>query len=345
MTHYCYSVFAKELTKAARRPDSIKLPMAKALIGFLADQKGVVKEKDGEQYFITSWNACRWYEGKEQIPLSIQSAAQGKTYRHEAYEAIKHFCSEYLYDDKLESVCSSLYSPAETALCTSRERKEALRRFLDDGEYYQFLTEALMIALQQENILSRPKNELKKIQSFKDDMDAINFLIQKNTGKPEQILVPQHSTNEEINYVKALLNAYAEEQGVKCILEQELSEKEEYKRYELDFNEERKSFYQAESVREATRDSDIFNGDRLSFEGLKKEMREGLRESYYASYKNGYFRLMAVTQEAEKLEVTTLLAAKLCWINSGVKRGIVHIIINEDGKEWVRENDKQHSGK
>lgn len=85
------------------------------------------------------------------------------------------------------------------------------------------------------------------------------------------------------NYVKSLLNAYAEEQGVKCILEQELSEKEEYKRYELDLNEERKSFYQAESVREATRDSNIFNGDRLSFERSKKEMREGLRESYKES--------------------------------------------------------------
>lgn len=337
MYRYCYATFAQELAKAAVRPGQIMTPMARDLIGFLTEQEDVYQATDFESYTINPSYAKRWYEGSEQIPGTIQSAAADPKYRPDALKAIKGFICEHLHRSKLQSVCESLYVPALSAPKLSAKTKEDLKTYLDKPDYENFLTDALIIALTQENLLIS-KRESKKIGNLRDDIEAIKYISEKY-HKPVVVIAPEHSTDGEINYVRALLKAYASDAKVDSISEAELGLKVEYKSYKVNFDKERKDYYQAESIREATRDSDVFNTDKLSFDGLKEEIRQGVKETYDAKYPNGYKRMFAVTDKAVEIPLSSLLSTKLKWVNNSIKRGTVHVYINDEGEEWVREDD------
>lgn len=338
MYRYCYATFAQELANAAIRSDQIMLPMAKHLIGFVTEQKDVFRDTDDEEpYTINSSYAKRWFEGSVQIPKRIQSAAADPIYRKAAWEEAGWLIKDFLYPPKLQSVCESLYIKVlEVPTLNSKQRND-LKSYFDKADYQNFLTEALLIALMQENILKSNK-ESKRIADIKDDVDAIKYIAEKY-HKPVVIIAPEHSTYGEINYVRALLAAYASDAKVDSISEEELGLKVEYKSYKVNFDKERKYYYQAESIREATRDSDVFNTDKLSFDGLKEEIHQGVKETYDAKYPNGYKRMFAVTEKAVEIPLSSLLSTKLKWVNNAIKRGTVHVYINDEGEEWVREDD------
>lgn len=337
MYRYCYATFAQELAKAAKRPRQIMTPMAENFIGFITERSDVYKYTDFEPYVLNSSYAKRWFEGSEQLPDTIQAVADDPKLRTEALAAVKSFIIEHLYPTKLQSVCEALFVPVSGIPTLSAERRLKIKEYLDTSDYENFLTEALLVALTQENVLVS-KKESKKISKLSDEIEIIKYILQK-FHKPVVIVAPEHSTYGEINYVRALLDAYASDANVPSITEEELGLKVEYRGYKVNFDKERKAYYQAESIREATRDSDIFKTDNLSFDGLEEEIQQGVKETYDAKYQNGYRRMFAVTDKAVEIPLSSLLSTKLKWVNSAIKRGTVHVIMNDEGEGWVREDD------
>ena len=49
--------------------------------------------------------------------------------------------------------------------------------------------------------------------------------------------------------------------------------------------------------------------------------------------------MFAVTDKAVEIPLSSLLSTKLKWVNSAIKRGTVHVIVNDEGEGWVREDD------
>ena len=49
--------------------------------------------------------------------------------------------------------------------------------------------------------------------------------------------------------------------------------------------------------------------------------------------------MFAVTEKAVEIPLSSLLSTKLKWVNNAIKRGTVHVYINDEGEEWVREDD------
>ena len=327
MYRYCYSTFAKALAEAAIRKDRIMLPMANDLIGFLTEKPEVVQMKDCEDFTINSSYASRWFKGTEHIPTSIQSAAGDKKFLPDAIKAIGLFTTEHLYPNKLNEVCNALYVPASEVATFSD--KKALKESLDGHDNEMFLAIALMTALTQENCLVS-KKATKERSSLKEEVDYINYILE-HFHKPVVILMPSHSTASEMQYVEALLQAIADEIG----------SKDEHRHYKFVFDKQRKAYYQAESIREATRDSEIFCDEKLSFIGLMEEIHSKTQSTYDAAYPSGYKRMLAVTDKAATLPLNSLLAQKLKWVNQEIKRGTIHVIINEEGEGWVSENDRK----
>lgn len=337
MYRYCYSTFAIALAEAAIRKDRIMLPMANDLIGFLTEKPEVCKMKDGEDFIINPSYASRWFKGTEHIPISIQSAAGDKTFLPDAIKAIGLFTAEHLYPNKLDEVCNALYIPASEVATPSDKR--VLKEYLDSHENEKFLAIALMTALTQENCLVS-KKATKERSSLKEEVDYINYIL-KHFHKPTVILMPSHSTASEMQYVEALLQAIADETGVISVTEDDINSKVEYRPYKFAFDKQRKAYYQAESIREATRDSEIFCDEKLSFSGLMEEIHTKTQSTYDAAYPSGYQRMLAVTDKAATLSLNSLLAQKLKWVNQEIKRGTIHVIINEEGEGWVSENDRK----
>lgn len=344
--HYCYAVFAHTLAKAAWRSDRIRLPMAKAFIGVFTSgvhQFQAFKEKntDDDSYVINSSYAERWFNGTEQIPRSIQRTVGDCEFQEEIWEALlknmNDFVDTYLNNSVLQTICGDLLGPASCVSTNTKETNETLKKYFDKKNYCCFLTEALLIALTQENLLVSPK-ERKKVDKLKDDIAWIDY-VKNRYSKPVQFVVPSHPKKNEIGYVQALLDAYASDAGVSAISEEELEKEPNYSSYKKNYDIERKYYYQAECIRESTRDSDVFNKKNRSFEGFKEELRDGLKDTYEQRYLNGYKRMFAVTEKAVMISISSLLSTDLKWINSAVRKGTVHIIISEEGEGWVKEND------
>lgn len=141
-----------------------------------------------------------------------------------------------------------------------------------------------------------------------------------------QILVPETSAMEEMRYVRALCDAYAENLGRGSIDEKDIPTLP--RRFSENFKEQRKAFYSALSIEHSVRN--IFDDGEDEFNNLKDDAWHGINDTYWQEYKDGYARLIAVL---EKVTNTTLNASVLYQIRGLIrnleKKGICHILVNE----------------
>lgn len=150
---------------------------------------------------------------------------------------------------------------------------------------------------------------------------------------PEQLAPPDDIEPHEQAYINALCNAYADALSRECVTKNDIDTLP--KRYQVDFTEQRKSYYSAESIQRSVRE--IYDDGENQFNILKDDAYEGIKETYWGTYPNGYERLRAVLI---KITSTTLDKSKLSLIKNLIgnleKKGICHILVNDDKiKSWV----------
>jgi hypothetical protein len=336
MYRYCYSTFANELSKAATRQDRFMMHVASYLLEPITKDENVVDEH-GEIYKITSCYAGRWYRGEENVPPNIVKTLDHATMVSKVTGGMNQLITDYIFEDKLPSVCTAVYTMVMAAPLVSPSTKGNLQSSFEQQKWIPFLAEAFVVSLYQDNVINTKKTE-KQISSLKDEMALIGFIL-KRFGKPVLIAVPKDPTESELAYVSALKEAYAEDANVSTISEADLESNQAYKKYKIDFDNERRCYYAAESLREATRDTELFKKPNLSFDGFKTEIKKGTKDAYKSIYKNGYERMLAVTEKAVIVPLTSLLETQLRWINDSVRKGTVHEIVNEENVRCSNGND------
>jgi hypothetical protein len=305
--------------------------MADHLIGYITED-GAVCTKNFSDYLINSSYAGRWFKGEEKIPTTVSKAANDGKLRKTAHNNVTLFIEGYLYEEKLETICTEIYPMVQTVPTLSSRMREDITLSFNNHNWVDFLTCALIVALQEDNDVGSAVKK-KHEKNLASSIEIVNYLLAR-FGKPVRIVVPDDPTQYEISYVKALLEAYADDAKVKTITREELKENPNYKDYLISFNHERRCYYAAESVREATRDSVLFKNPDLSFDGLKKEIKNGTIETYKSEYSSSFKRMVAVTEKAVVVPITSLLSSELKWVTNPVKIGTVHEIINDEDERW-----------
>lgn len=148
-----------------------------------------------------------------------------------------------------------------------------------------------------------------------------------------QALVPDDTGKHELDYIRALYEAYAQK------LEKDNFTADDVptlpKRYAENYKEQRMAYYSAASIECSVRD--IFDDGEDEFDKLKDDAWHGINTTYWKDYDDGYARLNAVL---EKITSTTLDSSVLSQMRNLIgnleKKGICHILVNDGVIEsWV----------
>ncbi len=148
-----------------------------------------------------------------------------------------------------------------------------------------------------------------------------------------QELVPDHIDDQELDYIRALCEVYAEKLNRQSFCPEDISQLP--RRYAENYKEQRMAFYSALSIQRSVRD--VFDDAEDEIDRLKDDAWHGINTTYWKDYEDGYARLNAVL---EKITSTTLDRSVLSQIRNLIgnleKKGICHILVNDGVIEsWV----------
>jgi len=222
-----------------------------------------------------------------------------------------------------------------------QDKKDEFLQLANPNSIHVFLSVLFLYVIKKNNNILKesPTSLNSKTPSILSDVKKLKELIEKiNPGQPNPITPPGEIESHEMVYVRELLAAYADAEGIDELPKESL---ESFPKYEKDFKRRRKDYYAAESIRRGARD--VFgetNPDQ--FEILKEETYDGIIDVYENEYPHGLARLKGVMSQATLIRVDKCVYSQIPnWIGASEKKGVCHILVN-DGKlrGWV-ETDEQ----
>lgn len=172
-----------------------------------------------------------------------------------------------------------------------------------------------------------------------DNHSNIIFLGNEQVKIPVELVQPGLLKTEELPYIHALCDAYADKLGKATgeITPDNISNLP--KSIQHHFSSQRKAFYQAEFVKHVARET-FADGDR-QFTILKEDAYAGIEDTYYDDHLTGYDRLKAVLERITTISLTkSALMNVVGLIGNLEKKGICHIMVNDETiKSWVDINE------
>jgi hypothetical protein len=161
---------------------------------------------------------------------------------------------------------------------------------------------------------------------------------QKRFKQLKNIAPPEEVAEQEILYIKKLMDVYREAEGIAEFSRDTLKQYDS--KYGEHFKRQRKDFYAAESVRQGTRET-YGETDPDQFEVLKEETYDGVIDVWEQYYSNGLVRLNTVLAQAAQIRIDRCwLCRDTDWIGNSQKKGVCHILANDDKiKRWVNTDE------
>lgn len=142
---------------------------------------------------------------------------------------------------------------------------------------------------------------------------------------PPNMTVNEKISSEEEPYIQAICEAFSDVLHEKVTPE---SIDALPKRYQRDFKDQRNYYNNAAWLQRSVRD--ISDDGENQFQILKEDAYEGIKETYYRNYQDGYERL---NQVLIKITSTTLNRSTLTHIKNLVgnqmKKGLCHMMVND----------------
>ncbi|WOB47057.1 hypothetical protein NX757_01295 [Veillonella atypica] len=169
-----------------------------------------------------------------------------------------------------------------------------------------------------------------------DSENNIIYLGNEQVKIPIELIQPNLLTPEELPYVNALCDIYAEKLGVALgEINPDTISTALPKKLLHHYSSQRKAYYQAEFVKRMARET--FSDGAKQFSTLKEDAFAGIEDAYYDDYSTGYDRLKAVLERITTISLTKSALINLVGLIGNLeKKGICHILVNDDIiKSWV----------
>lgn len=330
MRTFNYAAYARTIELGIASPNMTKI--AQALFEPIISHEGVVNHL-GNPYNIDSKQAKAWYEQTKGIPANIKTAAG----LPEIVNSIGDYFSEHIIDELINQMKETAMYSAMLSLIRdsdlSDEPKQELLKCYEDGDRAEFLGRAFLYALVGDNLKTDPDVEVLPID---EDIRTFKELIKKSHKKPTKITPPDEIEDHELGYVLELYRVYREETGEDYARPADLDSQPKLKR---DFNRQRKDYYSAETIRRELRDT-IRQDETEGFDILKDEMYDGVITTRDKDYDSSFKRLTAVMEHATEVPISRNLQDRLLdWVGPGEKKGVCHMLVNDERLTWMEDDD------
>lgn len=327
MREFNYGGFVREFEKGLVTKNMTGI--ARILFTPIFDYPGVVNHYDNKYTFR---KAGAWYKQEEGIPENIKLAIEDNNL---VDVVIAHFNENVLMkvDPQLEdTMCQSIVHYIEVSNVDDAN-KQQLKDLLAANEEGEFLARAFLLSLLGDNLkIEVPYAQL----PVDEDIRAFKELIKSKYAKPQTLPVPNNPEGHEMKYVSELYKAYHEKTGNVYMRPEDLLDEPKLKR---DFDRQRESYYKAETIRRELRDT-LQICEESDFALIKDEVFDGVIDTCDRDYPNGYERLSAVIRHATTLSLSPNLDNQsLNWIGAGEKKGICHMLVNDDRLSWCNDGE------
>lgn len=300
--------------------------IARVLLNIFTEDEKVVNEKK-EPYFIETKEYIEFFKGEHDIYPNIKIAAKQTSARSIEY-AITDIFDNYVIEAEHENVANELCELIKADTSIEEWKRTDI---LTDADTYSKTAKIFLYAIINDNRkVKKPKK--KKITNVENTLDALQKII-KAIPKPVAIDIPDELTQSEMTYVSAILETFAEDAGVQIITKGDLVSKREYSIYKSKFDRYRKDYYAAESIRESLKDT-ISPEEDDAFEELKNETYDAIIDKVEDTYDTSYSRMTKTLEYVCTISLNSLLAQIPGWVMASQKKGLCHILVNEEKIRW-----------
>lgn len=331
MRTFNYAAYARTIELGIASPNMTKI--AQVLFEPIINHESVVNHL-GNPYNIDSKQAKAWYDQTKGIPANIQAAVG----LPDIINSIGDYFSDKIVDGVINQMKESYMYSAMISLVRdsnlSDEAKGELLQYYEDGDRAEFLGRAFLYALVGDNL-----KKDSDIESLPIDEDIRTFkeLIKKSHKKPSKINPPDEIEDHELGYVQELYKVYHEVTGEDYVRPADLDSQPKLKR---NFNRQRKDYYSAETIRRELRDT-ICQDEAEGFDLLKDEMYDGVITTRDKEYDSSFQRLTAVMEHATEVPISFNLQDRLLdWVGPGEKKGVCHMLVNDERLTWMEDDDE-----
>ena len=330
MRIFNYSNYAKVLEIGASNPNMTKI--ATSLFEPIINTPYVLNQK-GNPYHIDPKQAKAWYEQSKDIPGNIKSVVGNQ----DIIEATIEYFSENILDGLINQLKESeMYSNMIKLIKESdlqQDIQDELLQLYEDGETAEFLAKAFLHSIVGDNLKLDPDIVIAPVD---EDIRVFKELVKKNHRKPIAITPPEEIEDHEIGYVCELYKVYGEKTGEQYARPEDLKSQPKLAK---NFNNQRKSYYSAETIRRELRDT-ITLDESDSFDILKDEMYDGVIETCDRDFDTGYDRMSSVLEHATTVPISHNLEDRLLdWVGPGEKKGVCHMLVNDKKIKWMEDDE------
>lgn len=150
---------------------------------------------------------------------------------------------------------------------------------------------------------------------------------------PKKITPPSIPRDEELPYIRALLDAYEDEDGSSYRNIEDIKKS----RYNNHFMRQREDYYCAETVCRFVRET-FSTSDEIDY--LKEEVYTGIIDVHEKEYKSGYQRLQADLERVTSINTDKcILDSQFKMIGNHERKGICHELVNDAKLKWVLQDE------
>lgn len=304
--------------------------ISRRLLKLITDQDGVLDNK-GNKYHFKPKELIEFFRGQLDIYPNIRIAANNYSIAAKVDFDFEDACYDLLEDDKFDNVLNNLVELVKKdSKLTEAEKKEMLSA--DNYDLLRIGPKIFLYSLQNNNNTHPKPKKAKKPATIEGALDALKELIKK-FPKPVAIEVPEKIDATEMVYVSAILEAFSEDAGVEVISQGELLSKLEYAKYKTKLDRYRTDYYRAEGIKESLKDTNLETEEGL-FQKLEDETFDSIIDKVEDDYGTSYQRMNNVLEHVTTVELSSLLAKVPGLVQSSQKKGLCHILVNEERIRW-----------
>lgn len=328
MDRLCFGTFAKTLQCALQKPNSNQ-----AVVELLLDL--VVCEASDSELSANFSISPKMVSGLINSYEDVHSDVVALSSSDKVIEAMPTKFENnvvfvpMLIDDLIENLRQIIMADQSISV----GKRDELVGIADKKTLTEFLAATYLYALNKSNKAVRLKADMEIAAELTptDDIALLKSIYAK-FPRPRELPVPDEPTDEELEYIAQLLEAYAEAAGVSGLSRADLRQHPTYNR---DLRQRRKEYYAAETIRRGTRE--VFKEtDSDQFELLKEETYDGIFDTHAQDYIHGYERLLRVMAQVAAIQINKSFLSELPeWIGNKEKKGVCHILVNDGKISWV----------
>lgn len=309
---------------------NVKTTICKMLFNPLFEPAELLDD-NGTPYEITNNYASKWTTGTP-IPETIRNAVIDELYKEDILVFYRRNILEQISNDLKQDMLDSLIELVNDSNL-QKTRKQQLVDLYENGKIGDFLACCFMSAIiGSDKPAKKQEAELPLDDRADEALENFRKIISGKYRKPESIPVPEEVKPEELKYVTALYEAYGETSGL------QISGPHDLGKFKKHFDRQRKNYYRAETIHRELRDT--IHKDERGFEELKDEVEEGIAEKAEGYYRDPITKVNAVMEQAGLLPLShNTEDILLGWVGPAEKKGVCHMLVNDERLSWVDEND------